>query len=61
MVRMGQSLHLKIVSEGVENYADLHYLQELKCDMAQGYYFSHPLSVSNYELVLKAKQDASRA
>jgi EAL domain-containing protein (putative c-di-GMP-specific phosphodiesterase class I) len=33
-----------VVAEGVENHETLLTLRQLKCDMAQGYYLSPPLS-----------------
>jgi EAL domain-containing protein (putative c-di-GMP-specific phosphodiesterase class I) len=35
---------MQVVAEGVENIAILKMLEELGCDVAQGYYFSKPLS-----------------
>lgn len=42
-VRMAHALDLHVVAEGVENEADARLLAELGCDIAQGYYYSHPL------------------
>lgn len=53
IVNMGQSLRLKIVAEGIETYEDLTYLQSLKCNSAQGNYFSKPLSAEAYGAVLE--------
>ena len=35
-------LGMKVVSEGVETAEERDALQELGCDLAQGYYFAHP-------------------
>jgi diguanylate cyclase (GGDEF)-like protein len=43
MVRLGQSLGLQIVAEGVESGAQADRLQRMGCDLAQGYFFSRPL------------------
>jgi EAL domain-containing protein (putative c-di-GMP-specific phosphodiesterase class I) len=43
VIRMGQSLHLRVVAEGVETQEQLAFLQAHKCDEAQGYYFSRPV------------------
>ncbi len=43
MVRLGQSLGLQIVAEGVESGAQADRLQRMGCDLAQGYFFARPL------------------
>jgi EAL domain-containing protein (putative c-di-GMP-specific phosphodiesterase class I) len=43
MVRLGQSLGLRIVAEGVESGAQADRLQRMGCDFAQGYFFARPL------------------
>ena len=43
IVALAKSLHLNITAEGVENKAQLNYLQEQGCHEVQGYYFSKPL------------------
>jgi diguanylate cyclase len=50
IIALGHSLDLKVVAEGVETLEQFLYLQELSCDMAQGYFISKPLEG------LKAKQ-----
>lgn len=44
VIKLGHSLQLKIVAEGVENAAQLSELQTLGCDFVQGYYFHRPLA-----------------
>ena len=43
MVRLGQSLGLQIVAEGVESGAQADRLQRMGCDLAQGYFFARPM------------------
>lgn len=52
IIRMAQSLNLKVIAEGIETQEDLSSLMALGCHMAQGYYFSRPLSASDYEIEL---------
>jgi diguanylate cyclase (GGDEF)-like protein/PAS domain S-box-containing protein len=43
VIHMGQSLHLTVVAEGVENAEQLKFLQAYDCAEGQGYYFSKPV------------------
>ena len=45
IISMAKSLHLKVIAEGVENEAQMSFLQARQCDEIQGYYFSKPLMV----------------
>jgi EAL domain-containing protein (putative c-di-GMP-specific phosphodiesterase class I) len=42
-IGLAHSLGLKVVAEGVETRAQFDYLQQLDCDMIQGYLFSRPV------------------
>lgn len=42
-IDLAHNLGLTVVAEGVENEEILTMLNALKCDMAQGFYFSHPV------------------
>jgi diguanylate cyclase (GGDEF)-like protein/PAS domain S-box-containing protein len=43
IIAMAHSLGLKVVAEGVETQEQLNLLDDLGCDLVQGYYFSKPL------------------
>ncbi|WP_394170353.1 putative bifunctional diguanylate cyclase/phosphodiesterase [Saccharospirillum alexandrii] len=49
MVKMGHSLGMSVVAEGVETAAQMHCLETLGVDSIQGYYFSQPLSPREFE------------
>jgi diguanylate cyclase (GGDEF)-like protein len=51
-VSLGHALGLKVVAEGVETEEQLARLQEMGCDLAQGYYFAEPLSSQDAEKLL---------
>jgi EAL domain-containing protein (putative c-di-GMP-specific phosphodiesterase class I) len=42
-VHMAKALKLAVVAEGVETPEQLSVLQELGCDLAQGFYFARPM------------------
>ncbi|MBI2381325.1 MAG: EAL domain-containing protein [Gammaproteobacteria bacterium] len=43
IIAMAHSLRLKVVAEGVETEAQMHYLRRNGCDLLQGFYFSPPV------------------
>jgi diguanylate cyclase (GGDEF)-like protein/PAS domain S-box-containing protein len=46
IVQLGRSLGMVTVAEGVEVHEQRTALQEIGCDLAQGYYFARPLPAS---------------
>jgi EAL domain-containing protein (putative c-di-GMP-specific phosphodiesterase class I) len=44
IVRLGQSLQLVTVAEGVEDSAQFLALRRMGCDIGQGYYFGKPMA-----------------
>jgi len=49
VIRLGHDLGLSVVAEGVEEAATLQRLQELRCDVAQGFLFSEALGSAGVE------------
>ncbi|NKB97256.1 MAG: EAL domain-containing protein [Pseudomonadales bacterium] len=49
IVAMGRILGLKIVAEGVEDEDQVKHLQQIGCDYIQGYFYSKPLKVEDFE------------
>ncbi len=43
MIAMGKAMGMTVVAEGIETEQQMQYLQDLDCDIAQGYLFSKPL------------------
>ena len=49
VLKLAKSLNLVTVSEGVEQESQVEYLRDAGCDVLQGYYFSKPLPVDEFE------------
>jgi diguanylate cyclase (GGDEF)-like protein/PAS domain S-box-containing protein len=56
IIRMGRSLNLRVVAEGVESAEDMKFLRAHDCDEAQGFYFSPPVPAEQLEELLKKRQ-----
>jgi diguanylate cyclase (GGDEF)-like protein/PAS domain S-box-containing protein len=54
IIQMSKSLGLQTIAEGVETIEQLAFLREQGCDEAQGYYYSKPLPVDQFETFAKA-------
>lgn len=54
IIALGQSLQLEILAEGVETEAQLHVLQDLGCQIFQGYHFTEPMEVEAFEQWVQA-------
>ena len=46
---MAKELGVHSIAEGVEEYEQVLVLRALGCDMIQGYYYSKPISVDEFE------------
>jgi EAL domain-containing protein (putative c-di-GMP-specific phosphodiesterase class I) len=53
MVRLGRSLKLRVVAEGVENRNQLAFLEKLHCKEGQGDYFSAPLPAGRFAALVE--------
>ena len=49
ILMLGQQLNLDIVAEGIENEAQLEWLQQHNCQIGQGFFFSKPLPLEEFE------------
>jgi len=56
VIQMGQSLHLKVVAEGVENAEQLKFLQANHCAEGQGYYFSKAVNPWDCEALISVAE-----
>ncbi|MFC0213612.1 EAL domain-containing protein [Paenibacillus chartarius] len=53
IVSLAHNMQLKVIAEGVESEEQLKMLDNYRCDEVQGYYFSKPLPLSEFELMLE--------
>lgn len=60
VVTMAHRLKLRVVAEGVENEAQLRYLEALGCDEVQGFFFSEPLPLDAFGSLLTSRIRESR-
>ena len=49
VIEMAKSLGVPVIAEGVENDEQYRLLKQIGCDFVQGYYFSRPLPVADFE------------
>ncbi len=59
VVHLGRALGLTVCAEGVETHEQRRFLQAVGCHELQGYVFSKPLPVAEFEALLR-KQDPFR-
>lgn len=53
IIGIARSLNKTVVAEGVETEVQLRMLSEMNCDIAQGYYFSRPVSPEDFIGLIK--------
>lgn len=55
VVRMAKWLGLPVIAEGVETKTQVDFLRSIGCESIQGYYFSEPLPIPEFEKKIKNK------
>ena len=53
IISMANNLDMSVIAEGVETQAQLNFLKSHGCYEYQGYFFSRPLCVSDYQSLLR--------
>lgn len=49
IAELAEKLNIQTVAEGIETEEQMRYLPQIHCDVVQGYYFSKPLSIREFE------------
>ncbi|MEG1204965.1 MAG: EAL domain-containing protein, partial [Angelakisella sp.] len=57
IIRMAKELSIDVVAEGVETAEQVDFLRSSNCDMAQGFYFSRPVPMENFEAMLERQEE----
>ena len=55
IINLANDLGMKVVAEGIEEWDQLTNLKEYKCYAGQGYIFSRPVPIFDFEEILKKK------
>jgi diguanylate cyclase (GGDEF)-like protein len=58
ILMLGQQLNLSIVAEGIENQEQLDWLREHNCPIGQGFFYSQPLPLEEFEQKYIASENA---
>lgn len=53
IIQLGHNLDLSVIAEGTETLDQVRYLQECECDVAQGYYYSQPISEESFLALMR--------
>lgn len=59
VISLSIKMNIRTVSEGVETIEQVHLLEELGCDLVQGYYFARPMTVEQVENDIARMRDYS--
>jgi len=54
-IRMGNSLSMRVIAEGIESAEQLAFLRDQRCGEGQGFYFSLPLAAEQFATRLHAQ------
>lgn len=57
VINLGKHLELEIIMEGVETREQAELLESIGCDIAQGYYYSKPVTIDIFEKLLEKDYD----
>ncbi|MDO4536652.1 MAG: bifunctional diguanylate cyclase/phosphodiesterase, partial [Coriobacteriales bacterium] len=61
VIRMLQGLDTPIIAEGVETLEQAEMLKNMGCHLMQGYHFSHPMPLAEFESFLETNRTVERS
>ena len=56
IIELAHSLDMKVIAEGIEDYATLQFLQQQGCDKAQGYFIGRPIPADQIDQWLQQRK-----
>jgi len=56
IIGLAHNLRMTVIAEGVETEGQANYLRQHRCDEMQGYYFSRPLPIHDFEQLLAQRK-----
>jgi len=56
-IMLAQSLGIQVVAEGIEDEKTWHYLKEIGCDFAQGFWIAKPMPIENLKEWIRANKN----
>jgi EAL domain-containing protein (putative c-di-GMP-specific phosphodiesterase class I) len=59
IISMATSLGMQTIAEGVETEGQLEFLKAEGCTEVQGYYFSRPLPVEQFEAFMRTRSSSN--
>ncbi|MBE6345211.1 MAG: EAL domain-containing protein [Spirochaetaceae bacterium] len=57
VISLAKQLDMKVVAEGIETSSQAHFLQNIECDIIQGFIYSRPLPVAAFKEFLETWSD----
>ena len=60
VVRMAKWLQTPVITEGVESKSQVDFLRTIGCNCVQGYYYSKPVCVKDYEKLLQEDEQKNQ-
>lgn len=56
VISMAHRINLPVIAEGVETKEQCELLHEIDCDLIQGYYYSKPMSMDDFEIFMSQRK-----